>query len=122
LASLRYRINEWRMEWGLESEWSKTFYECLQRARDHSPRATDKFFVDCEEHAREGRRILSALRQIVHSPSQGGRAQVEDHFIQVYDILLAVVSEVRFFEVKLDEYAPSVPYSKISEVRYHSTL
>ncbi|KAH7923677.1 hypothetical protein BV22DRAFT_1130495 [Leucogyrophana mollusca] len=122
LPSLRLRIDEWRMEWGPEGAWSKVFYECLQRARDHSTRATNKFFVDCEEHVCEGRRILSALRRIIHSPTRGGRTHVEDHYIQVYDISLAVVSELRFFEVKLDEYAPSVPSTRISDVRHYSAL
>jgi len=31
-------------------------------------------------------------------------------FLQVFDLLIAIVSEVKFFKVKLHEYAPSNSY------------
>ncbi|KAI6097337.1 hypothetical protein EDD16DRAFT_1522540 [Pisolithus croceorrhizus] len=40
----------------------------------------------------------------------------------IFDLLEAVLVEVKFFEVKLDEYAPAVPYSKVSNARYYSRM
>lgn len=48
--------------------------------------------------------------------------EITDLFMQGYDLVLAITSEVKFFEVKLDEYAPAVPMTKISDVRSYSGL
>ncbi|KAI6021071.1 hypothetical protein EDC04DRAFT_2607345 [Pisolithus marmoratus] len=48
-----------------------------------------------------------------------------DHFFrecEIFDLLEVVLLEVKFFEVKLDEYAPAVPYSKVSDARYYSGM
>ncbi|KAI6101305.1 hypothetical protein F5141DRAFT_1066044 [Pisolithus sp. B1] len=44
------------------------------------------------------------------------------HKARIFDLLGAVLAEVKFFEVKLDEYAPAVPYSKVSDARYYSGM
>lgn len=85
-------------------------------------RATDEFFSQCEDHVREGRAILRDLQLLAyHLPNKGSK-QVKDTYIQIYDLLSAVLMEVFFFELKLDEYAPAVPLSKLSEVRYYHSI
>lgn len=78
----------------------------------------DTFFNICEDHVQTGREILSDLRKISVGYCRNGRVK-KDKFIQIYDMLTIVLSEVKFFEVKLDEYAPSIPDSRLSSVRYY---
>jgi hypothetical protein len=33
-----------------------------------------------------------------------------------------VASEVKFFEVKLDEYAPATPMTRLSDIRHYSGM
>jgi hypothetical protein len=80
--------------------------------------ATDDFFSQCEDHVREGRLILCDIQLLAHHPDRSQK-QMKDMYIQICDLLPVVLTEVVFFEVKLDEYAPAVPFSKVSEVRYY---
>ena len=48
--------------------------------------------------------------------------EIRDLFLQGYEMVVAVTSEVKFVEVKLDEYAPAVPLIKLSNVRSYSGL
>ncbi|KAG2058446.1 hypothetical protein BDR06DRAFT_875837, partial [Suillus hirtellus] len=68
----------------------------------------DDFFSLCETHVQAGRNILGDLRNLVLAYCRSRRAQ-KDRFLQLYEMLEVVLSEVRFFEIKLDEYAPSIP-------------
>ncbi|KAI6094751.1 hypothetical protein EDD16DRAFT_1502779 [Pisolithus croceorrhizus] len=45
-----------------------------------------------------------------------------DTYLQIFDLLEVILSEVRFFEIKLDKYAPAVPYSQVSDARYYSRM
>lgn len=45
-----------------------------------------------------------------------------DLYEQVFDLLTSLLTELRFFEVKLDDYAPISPLSQISEARYYFTV
>ena len=62
-------------------------------------------------------RISSAAVSCNSTPDE-----IRDLFLQGFDMVTAVTSEVKFFEVKLDEYAPSVPMTKVSDVRYYSGM
>jgi len=48
--------------------------------------------------------------------------KVSDLYEQVFDLLTTLLAELRFFEVKLDEYAPVFPLSRISEACYYFTV
>lgn len=61
--------------------------------------------------------ILCDLQLLAHHPPNKGPKQVRGAYIQIYDLLSAALTEVVFFELKLDEYAPAVPFSRLSEVR-----
>ncbi|KAI6111208.1 hypothetical protein F5141DRAFT_1003586 [Pisolithus sp. B1] len=45
-----------------------------------------------------------------------------DTYLQIFDLLEVVLSEAKFFEIKLDKYAPAVPYSLVSNARYYSGM
>ncbi|KAH7904944.1 hypothetical protein BJ138DRAFT_1118932 [Hygrophoropsis aurantiaca] len=122
LPALRARIQEWSIKWGPETNWGKRFNDNLQKARNNGRRDIDNFFIEYEDHVREGRTILEELRKVVLTPWKGSQEKAADQFRQVYDLLFAVLSEVRFFEVKLDDFAPAVPMSKESEIRYYTCI
>lgn len=78
----------------------------------------DDFFSLCDTHVQAGREILHDLRDLANANCRSGKVR-RDRFIQLYDMLETVLPEVKFFEVKLDEYAPSIPNSRLSSVRYY---
>ncbi|KAG1829628.1 hypothetical protein EV424DRAFT_1535646 [Suillus variegatus] len=122
ISDIRTSIAGWQTEWGPAATWAKNFHHTLSRVQEKGRRATDKFFSQCEDHVREGRAILCDLQLLAHHPPNKGSKQVKDTYIQIYDLLSAVLMEVFFFELKLDEYAPAVPLSKLSEVRYYHSI
>ncbi|KAI5999531.1 hypothetical protein EDD15DRAFT_2150986, partial [Pisolithus albus] len=120
LLELRLSIDEWKSDWGPESGWLKKFDESLRKAREKGLASTDRFFKECEIHACDGRHFLHLLRRVASTTrsQQGGRQL--DTCLQIFDLLEVVLAEVKFFEIKVDEYAPAVPYSKVSDARYYS--
>ncbi|KAI6098186.1 hypothetical protein F5141DRAFT_1010960 [Pisolithus sp. B1] len=48
--------------------------------------------------------------------------KVTDLYKQVFDLLTSVLTELCFFEVKLDDYAPISPLSRVSESSYYFTV
>ncbi|KAI5981559.1 hypothetical protein EDD15DRAFT_2379385 [Pisolithus albus] len=122
LPHLRLSIDAWKSDWGPESAWLKKFDESLRKAREKGLASTDRFFKECEVHACEGRRFIRLLRQTASTARGTQRGRQLDTFLQIFDLLEVVLAEVKFFEVKLDEYAPAVPYSKVSDARYYSGM
>jgi len=119
---LRLQVVNWQMGWGAESLWEKEFNNDLRVAREEGRVAVDEFFEACDKHAKAGREILMCLRAIGLSTRIGTVAEMRDIFLQTYDLVLAISSKVKFFEVKLDEFAPAVPMTKMSDIRYYSEM
>ncbi|KIJ58805.1 hypothetical protein HYDPIDRAFT_51702, partial [Hydnomerulius pinastri MD-312] len=111
-------ISKWQTEWEPEAEWDRNFNIALRRAQEKAWRGTDKFFRGCESHAREGRSLLRQLQRVAQTLGAGRipREHLVDKYLQVFDLIVVLMSEVKFFEVKLHEYAPSIPLSKVSEI------
>ncbi|KAH7905912.1 hypothetical protein BJ138DRAFT_1105592 [Hygrophoropsis aurantiaca] len=122
LPTLRMEVREWQVGWGPESAWEKNFSDDLRGVQEEGAHATDQFLKNCKYHVRKGRMILGWLRSLVQNSKGGSRCNITDRFLQVYDLSVEVLSELKFFEVKLDEYAPVVSSKKISEIRYHNTM
>ncbi|KIK13519.1 hypothetical protein PISMIDRAFT_17939 [Pisolithus microcarpus 441] len=120
LPELRLSIDEWRSDWGPEGGWLMRFDESLRKAREKGLASTDRFFKECEIHAREGHRLLRLLRRLTSTTRSTQWGRQRDTYLQIFDLLEVVLAEVKFFEVKLDEYAPAVPYSKVSDARYYT--
>ena len=74
------------------------------------------------DHIEEGRRLVWLLRSITRKGFRGVGCRVSDLYEQVFDLLMSLLTELRFFEVKLDKYAPVFPLSRISEARYYFTV
>ena len=122
LKKVRQLIAVWQSEWGAESTWPKKFHEQLKHAQGSGWHATDSFFSQCVDHIEEGRQLLWLLRSITHKGFRGMGCKVLDLYEQVFDLLTSLLTEIRFFEVKLDEYAPVFPLSRISEAHYYFTV
>ncbi|KAI6006891.1 hypothetical protein EDD15DRAFT_2357936 [Pisolithus albus] len=122
LPELQLSVDEWKSDWGPESVWLKKFDESLRNAQEKGLASIDRFFTECEVHVREGRRILHLLRQVASTTRSIQRGRQLDTYLQIFDLLEVVLSEVKFFEIKLDEYAPAVPYSHVSDARYYNGM
>ncbi|KAG1885331.1 uncharacterized protein F5891DRAFT_1201895 [Suillus fuscotomentosus] len=118
IHELQVSICEWQYDWGPANIWEKVFNEKLWLAQDRSNCAVNHFFSQCEEHTTLGRALLSDLKRIAYGPCSNGK-QVRDRCMRMYDQVLMVLSEVKFFEVKLDEYTPAIPLSRISSAQYY---
>ena len=112
------------MGWSITVDWDHNFNLALHRAREKSWSSADRFFKKCETHACMGRCFICVLRQLVQElcHSRGSRDKLCDTFLQIFDLLVTVVSEVKFFEVKLHEYAPSNPLSKCSDICMYTVV
>lgn len=122
LEKVRQLIANWQSEWATESTWPKKFHDQLRHAQGRGQLATDSFFSQCEAHVEEGRRLVWILRNIACKGFRGMGYRAADLYEQVFDLLTSLLTELRFFEVKLDDYAPISPLSQISEARYYFTV
>ncbi|KAL4064384.1 hypothetical protein J3A83DRAFT_4101398, partial [Scleroderma citrinum] len=86
--------------------------------------SADQFFKECETHAHIGCCLIHGLRQLVQElcHSRGSQGKLCDMFLQIFNLLIAVVSEVKFFKVKLHEYAPSDPLSTCLDVHMYTAF
>jgi hypothetical protein len=92
----------------------------LREARRISLVDVDEFFEELREHAQRGRDILKELRYAGGGTCVGEYGVFIDLFVQGFDMAVEIASEVKFFEVKLDEFAPVVPTVVESKIRYIS--
>ena len=122
ICSLRLQVVNWQAGWGLKNLWEREFSMDLHVAQEDGQAAVDKFFETCEHHAKAGRQILRDLRDVALDSHISSTTEVRDMFLQIYDMILAVASEVKFFEVKLDEFAPAVTMMNVSDIRFYSGM
>ncbi|KAI6023055.1 hypothetical protein PISMIDRAFT_106056, partial [Pisolithus microcarpus 441] len=122
LEKVRQLIADWKSEWGAESTWPKKFHKQLKCAQREGWLTTDSFFSQCKVHVEEGRQLIWLLRSITCKGFRGVGYRVMDSYKQVFDLLTSLLTELHFFEVKLDDYAPISPLSQISKARYYFTV
>jgi hypothetical protein len=120
IRALRIEVTNWQYPWGSESTWERTFNNCLADAREKGRMVVDRFFLDLEEHAQEGRNLLRELKFVAEVSCNNTPDEIRDLFLQGYDMVITVTSEVKFCEVKLDEYAPAVPSTQMTNIRSHA--
>ncbi|KAG1728936.1 hypothetical protein EDB19DRAFT_1913631 [Suillus lakei] len=103
LDSTERIFQRWRKEWLVsEDKWGEAYEEALAHARTEGTHETDIFLDQCAMHALEGRTILEAIRGIVHTSCPYCRERLKYDSVLLYDLLVSVVSQVKFMEVKLD--------------------
>jgi hypothetical protein len=118
VRNIRYRYLNWSYNWGPANLWEVEFCRMLQDAR--AAQEVDEFFEELEEHTRKGRNILKELRYAGGGTCVGEYGVFIDLFVQGLDMAVEIASEVKFFEVKLDEFAPVIPDVVVSTTRYIS--
>ena len=99
--------------------WDRSFNLALCWAREKSWGSADWCFKECETHTHISHCFIRALRQLVQELFRGRGSQDKlcDTFLQVFDLLIAVVSEV-----KLHKYAPSNPLSKCLDICMYTVV
>jgi hypothetical protein len=120
IRNIRLRYLNWTYNWGPANLWEREFNKLMEEARKISQVEVDEFFEELDEHTRKGRDILKELRYTGAGTCVGEYGVFIDLFVQGFDMAVDIASEVKFFEVKLDEFAPVVPTVVQSEIRYIS--
>ena len=120
IRNIRFRYLNWTYNWGPANLWEGEFDKLLRQARRISLVDVDEFFEELREHAQRGRDILKELRYAGAGTCVGEYGVFIDLFVQGFDMAVEIASEVKFFEVKLDEFAPVVPTVVESKIRYIS--
>lgn len=116
---IRMQVNLWSCDWGPENTWEIGFQRRLKKARQTNQ--VDAFFEDLEVHAKKGRSFLHMLKNVGAGECLGDIGVLLDLFTQGIEMGIQVASEVKFFEVKLDEYAPVASTNAESEFRYYDS-
>jgi hypothetical protein len=73
-----------------------------------------------EAHVQEGRDLLRGLKFVAEISCNNTPDEIRDLFLQGYDLVITVTSEVKFCEVKLDEYAPAVPSTQMTNIHHYT--
>lgn len=110
---------EWKCDWGTESAWPQVFNQRLTAARQGGHVAIDEFFQWSQEHADNGRAILRDLQNMVDALHISTQEEIADLFVQGYQLTMDITSEVKFFEVKVNEFAPAVSRSKVTDINFY---
>ncbi|KAI6104653.1 hypothetical protein EDD16DRAFT_1492511, partial [Pisolithus croceorrhizus] len=97
-------ITDWQSEWGTELTRPKKFHEQLKLVQGRG-------WLASEAHVEDRRWLLWLLRSVMHKGFRGIGYKVVDLYEQVFDLLTSLLTELHFFKVKLDEYAPISPLS-----------
>lgn len=108
----------WSWNYGPENMWETEFQFRLGIAQDKGDDALDRFFKKMLEHARRGRYILKNLRFAGVGTCEGNLGDFIDLFTQGMSLAVDITSEVKFFEVKMDELVADVPCIAALKVRY----
>lgn len=106
-ASVRRKYHSWTYtsSWGPEPLWTQAFTAEFKNMQERGPKAIGKLIGSFEDHANHGREILQELKGVGHMSRQvrDDCEMVRDFFLQSFDLLLCIISEVKFVEIRVDE-------------------
>lgn len=102
LQAIETSVRHWQKDWGSEDLWNASYQEALTFAQALGEEESAEFNDECEKHAWEGRMILDNIRDVVHTNCLCCRNRLKYDSILLFDLLVFVTSQVKFFEVKLD--------------------
>jgi len=120
LRTARIKCVNWQYGWGSETQWESEFNAQLSIAREGGQEGVDGFFRACETHVVEGWEILKDLKFAASVSCNGTHDEIQDLFLQGYEMVIATASEVKFFDMKLHQYAPAISTATISNIRMYS--
>lgn len=117
LRDLRLRVVNWSENWGSETCWDRVFDEEIALAEyDEGRMGVFRFIERCEGHVEQGRQLLTDLKFVASGCGVHSGFEVVDMFLQGYELVKLVATEVKFFEVKLDQYPSNVIKKFVFEV------
>ncbi|KAG1843318.1 hypothetical protein F4604DRAFT_1596882 [Suillus subluteus] len=103
LQTLEILVGKWQKDWGSESTmWNEVFDTELACLRAKGEWATAIFFDEVAQWATDGRTLLESIQDVMHTHCPYCREHLKYDSILLYDLLVSIISEVKFFEVKLD--------------------
>ncbi|KAG1871385.1 hypothetical protein F4604DRAFT_1926119 [Suillus subluteus] len=88
LQTIQTTAGHWRKNWESEDTWNVMYEEVLTHAQAEGEQETTRFLDECAKHAWDG------------------REQLKYDTILLYDLLVSITSQVKFFEVKVDSFCP----------------
>jgi hypothetical protein len=121
IRQLRLQYTNWTYNLGPENLWEVRFNELLDTAIGESQVAVDELFVQLAQHSLEGRNILADVKYAGSGRCDEAYGVLMDLFVQGFELTVSLTSEIKFFEVKVDEYAPATPVNSLSDVRKYSS-
>ncbi|KAG2028324.1 hypothetical protein BDR03DRAFT_1019964 [Suillus americanus] len=105
LQNIENMANCWQKGWIREREsenkWDHAYEKLLKGAQEKGRRETIIFLNECSAHASEGRELLESIQDVVHTNCPHCRERLKYDIIILHDLLVCIVSEVKFFEVKV---------------------
>lgn len=102
LQTIENAVRQWQKEWESESAWNEVFDNELGHARIEGEHTTITFLDKCAQHIIDGKELLESIHDVMHTHCSYCREQLKYDGILLYNLLVCVVSQVKFFEVKLD--------------------
>ena len=116
----RIKCVNWQYGWGSETQWESEFNAQLSIAQEEGQEGVDKFFRACENHVVAGWEILKDLKPAASVLCNSTHDEIRDLFLQGYEMVIATALEVKFFDMKLHQYAPAISRAKISDIHMYS--
>jgi hypothetical protein len=116
----RVKCVNWQYGWGSETQWESEFNAQLSIAQEDGQEGVDKFFRACENHVVAGWEILKDLKFVASVACNSTHDEIRDLFLQGYEMVIDTALEVKFFDMKLHQYAPTISRAKISDIRMYS--
>lgn len=102
---------------GPESAWDSAFNTFFAQACKDGER--DRFLSGVLEHSTEGRYLLRDLKALGDAGLDSTPDEIRDLFMQGFELAVSTMAEVKFFELKLDQYAPTIPSTAVSHIRVY---
>ncbi|KAF7973474.1 hypothetical protein HWV62_15076 [Athelia sp. TMB] len=116
IRRLRVEHTLWTMNWGPESLWENEFAHELASFKREGK--VNNYFIRLERHTVSGRHLIAEIQGLGDLRTRTTDPDlIRDMFLQGFDLLAITLAEVKFFEVKLDEHAPTIPAKHISNIR-----
>jgi len=100
---MQQTIGEWVRLYNRKAErhWLPDYEEVLLAAFDAPGCVVDEFYADVIHHVEEGHAILQSVEEIMLTPCQHCSASLKYDIRLLYNVLLSLLPELKFYEIML---------------------
>src|SRR5882724_9988147 len=109
ICNLCFQYINWTYNLRPENLWETKFGKILENVTCESQVTVDELFIQLAEHTHQGRIILTEVKFTGSGRCDEEYGVLMDLFIQGFKLAVGLTSEVKFFKVKLDKFAPASP-------------